>query len=144
MKTDKELPSDFDWVTARHRCSINQMLEALIVHARTNVETAKAINDQAVIEFSAFGDSFTIMRNWWGQKIGARVIVHGEQLEAQRFTANGNEPVLAAAITLNNAGQCRWLVNGEELDHWQLSRRVLEPILFPPPEVGPVGRRPRT
>jgi hypothetical protein len=33
-------------------------------------------------------------------------------------------------LTLDNNGQCKFVLDGEELDPWQLLKRVLEPLFF--------------
>lgn len=51
-----------------------------------------------------------------------------DRIEVSSLRVNGS---FVATLTLNDAGECRLSVEGEQLDRWQFLRRALEPLFFP-------------
>ena len=129
----KEQPSDFDWVTARAQCSALTMFELLKADVQKNVETMKAIvaarGQESSYRFHASGELLSVTRFWYGEEIGVKVSLYGEQFEvgSKGVGADG----FSATLTLDDSGECRFLVDGERLDRWQFLRRAFEPLFFP-------------
>jgi hypothetical protein len=123
-------PSDFDWVTARHQCSVAKMFEALHLEAKANVETMNRLAPERPWNFVDAGGGFSVSRRTeFGQR-GVRFTVNDQSAVV---VTGHNAPVnFTASITLNDDGECRFLVDGQELDRWQVLRRALEPLLFSP------------
>jgi hypothetical protein len=63
-----------------------------------------------------------------GKGVGRSVLftVRGERINIK--TESVSE--INATLTLNNDGDCRFKVNGQELQAWQLSRVALEDLFF--------------
>jgi hypothetical protein len=131
--TRPEKPSDFDWVTARAGCSALNMFELLKLEAAKNVEAIKAVtktngNEMPLSVFDN-GSSFAVTRRTFAGELGVRftlaqdeISVYGHRLDVS-FTAT---------LTLDDNGECRFLVDGTTLDRWQVLRRSLEPLFFTP------------
>jgi hypothetical protein len=47
-----------------------------------------------------------------------------------RVEGDGVHVVFFAGLTLNDDGECRLVVDEQQLDLWQVLRRALEPLLF--------------
>jgi hypothetical protein len=131
MDTPK-LPSDFDWVTARHACSVGGFFERLCVGARQNVNTRKALRvelaDTGPIEFTSSRGIFSVMRTVNQMApVGVRFVLDGQTI---RVEGSGVDVGFKGTLTLTDEGECRLRVNGEELDEWQVLRRGLETLFF--------------
>ena len=130
---ESRLPSDWDWVTERHACSVRKFFERLRVGAESNVKTRKALRlelvDRGPIEFVSAGDTFSVTRTMSpeGPYLTVRVILAGQKI---RFEVNGGDIAFEGALTLTDKGECRLNVNGADLDVWQVLKRALEPIFF--------------
>jgi hypothetical protein len=129
MTETRELPPDFDWVTARQNCSISKVFESLLAQAKKNVQTAQTVSDGRVrtpADFTAFDGGFSVFRNGI-QKTGVRFWCSEDAIYVEDHTG---KTIATAGLTLNDFGQCRLVVDGKELDQWQLLKRTLEPLLF--------------
>lgn len=127
------LPPDFDWVTARHACSVAAFFERLYAGAQHNVETRKLLrlelHDHGPIEFSSTHGVFSVLRMLDVLKPpvvvrfkleGPRIVVEGSGIDVQ----------FSGTVTLNDAGECRLEVGGSQLDEWQVLKRALEKLFF--------------
>jgi hypothetical protein len=124
----KQLPPDFDWVEARLACSALKVFELLALEAQKNVETFTRDPNAPRYEFVRVDGSFSISRRHGFQGVkGVRFTLLGEAIEIE---GHGFILALTATLTLNNDGECRLKVNGQELERWQVLRRALEPLLF--------------
>jgi hypothetical protein len=124
----KELPPDFDWVTARRDCSAAKVFELLSLQTIANVESMKTHTEGRVIqvfEYARIDGSFSVV-NRAGK--GVRFDLVGQEIHVE--TSSGDVQ-LSATLTLNDKGECRLLVGSEPLDRWQFLRRALEPLFFP-------------
>jgi hypothetical protein len=127
-----EKPSDFDWVTARMRCSTANVFEALHLTARQNVE-ARGAGTENPFSLVEAGGGFSVLRHAFAGKVGVRFSASAHEIAAESF-GGGLKVSLKARLTLNDDGDCRLLVDGEELQEWQFLKRALEPLLFGPTE----------
>ena len=125
-------PNDhnFDWVEARHNCSIRVEFEKL----RRDVEKAteqqqKLTRDDARFEFYDKDSGFFVVQCFRG---------HEDETGAVFTRKNGSIEVDAAAtkftvsLTLNDDGECRYRIDDgpQEYLRWQVIRRALQPIFF--------------
>jgi hypothetical protein len=104
------------------------MFESLKLGAINNVKTMTDGGQKAqivepyggtfsVVGFSARGDGHPTVRfTLTDDEI--EVLGHGVNV---KFTAR---------LTLNDDGECRFLIGSTELDLWQVLRRALEPLFF--------------
>lgn len=132
MTADTRKPDNFDWVTARRKCSAGEVFETLLAGARANVEAmATATDGQTVnlFKLSSLDGSFSVSRPRFSGLIGVRFYLADQEIIAEPFRLGG-AGVLTATLTLNDDGECRLLVEGVELQPWQFLKRALEPLLF--------------
>ena len=133
--TKPEKPSDFDWVTVRAGCSALNMFGLLKQEAEKNVEAMKAAPatkpqaSESPLRFFDNGTSFGVVRRRHIGEVGVRFSLYGDEIsvESLGFGLEGN---FTATLTLNDDGECRFLVGGKTLDRWQILRRALEPLFF--------------
>jgi hypothetical protein len=129
-------PRDFDWVTARHECSLAAVFAHLQDLATRNVETRNGTRRSEPVQFSvSAGDGyFVVIRD--GNLGQGSVTFRLRQSDIEIERAGQSSSV---TLTLNDEGHCKLLIEGvsENLDPWQVLRRALEPIFFP---VNPPGR----
>lgn len=125
--------NEVDWVTARFECTIDKLWERL---ARRLAEDVKVWNVKAdterrphvVIEDEHKAAGLLTIFSPAGA--GARRSVKIHRRSGDLFiTADDMEGVPLTPI-LNDKGECRLLQNNKELELWQASRLILEPLLF--------------
>jgi hypothetical protein len=130
---NEPLPSNWDWVTARHRCSAVKVFESLRVAAQENVETMNALRSESTgaWTFTSLENSFSIVRRLLEATIGVKFALDEETISVENYHQANNFEV---NLNLNDDGECRFFVKGETggLDRWQLLRRALEPAFFGP------------
>lgn len=128
-------PPDWDWVTERANCSIVVMFERLRDLARRDMDTR---NQQLRSNLFHFGEAeetnvreraFTVMNTVTTDRID---FGRGDDSIEMRRRRAGREtgPAVIATLTLTDQAGCKFVVDGKELDAWQVLKRVLEPVLF--------------
>jgi hypothetical protein len=128
------LPSDFDWVTARAKCSAIDMFETLRQLVQVDVERRNAQypegspKDRFKFKAPALGRSFTVYDAYYYDRRAADFTLEVETIRVQSVGGLG----MAATIALTDNGECRLMVGAEELEPWQFLRRALEPLFFRP------------
>ena len=129
----RDLPPDWDWVTARSQCSIEAYFERLHSGANKNVQTRKEmrieLQDVGPVDLSQrVPGIFSVMR---GLGLGAYAAVRF-RLDGDRIVVEGQgvDVKFEGRLTLTDAGECRLMVGAQELDEWQVLRRALEPLFF--------------
>ena len=120
MKPEK--PSDFDWVTARAGCSALHMFELLKAETAKNVNAIKAITKANGQEMSLKtfenGNLFGVIRPHRLGEIGVRFGLYKDEIRVESLGQVLNV-AFTATLTLNDEGECRFLVDGQTLDRWQ-------------------------
>ena len=125
------MSNDFDWVTARHNCSIVSVFKSLEVAAEENVRTRNSLksqNDHFRFTFQPQqSESFFVQR----QTSNSILYIVFNLRDSFISVCNKSGKELFRAIpTLNNDRECRLKVNGEELEIWQVLRKALESLFF--------------
>ena len=119
-----------DWVKARAACSIAVVFKELELGAREDVDSfhEAAPNDRTLaVVTSEKGNRFSVTRS------GDTQLSVDFALTGGRITAtDARRPKWSvnATLTLNDAGECRLLVDGKELEQWQFRRKALESLFF--------------
>ena len=127
------LPADFDWVTARHRCSVAVFFERLCIAAKRNVDTRKALreelHDRGTIDFTSGPGTYSVIRelDMTSSPVTVRFTIEGPRIVVEGTGINLH---FVGTVTLNDGGQCRLDVGGAELDEWQVLKRALEKLFF--------------
>ena len=133
-------PDQFQWVTAQAECTATVMFERLRAGVKQDVERRNALerlDDGSRFEFSEDGEVFDVARlegsRYTDPKtvalvrfelVGRRIHVHGEDVDVN-FTA---------ILTLDPAGQCRFVVGEAMYVEWEVRRMALEFLFFDEPE----------
>ena len=96
-----------------------------------NVESMRSLSKArgSEIPIAAFdnGQSFGVSRRTYVGEIGVIFTLRNEEI---RVSSKGVKVDFVATLTLSDDGECRLLVDGKELDRWQVLRRALEPLFF--------------
>ena len=133
-------PDQFEWVSAQAACTAESMFERLRVGVKHDVEQRNALvelDDGSRFEFSEDGETFDVARLEGSrftepkiaalvrfERAGRRINVHGEDVDVG-FTA---------VLTLDPAGQCRFVVGEALYAEWEIRRMALELLFFDDPE----------
>lgn len=123
---------DFAWVTARHACSPYEVYKQLQTGCEVDVAERNALRVTFEYGFKMSpsppgGNSFRVLR--LGQNYSSSVEFKWNEAGIS-VLADDSAVLLAATLTLNDDGECRLKVNGEELTQWQFRKRALEDLLF--------------
>lgn len=132
---------DFDWVTARVECSLPKEFERLrqIVKVGCSVRHASLRpSDAFTLEFrDSDNDEFSVVRSSVGTVDASSYRVRFALEETGILVADGwNRPqrCMVLTLTLNDEGQCRFMIDGEgEYLRWQVARRALYGLFFDGP-----------
>jgi len=122
---------EVDWVKAREACSTAEMFEKLKREVEKDVdERNKQLPAPADYAFKVVdkGDSLTVLRE--AQQASTSVVF---SLDGRHIVVKQRDRVLfSATVTLNDEGECRFKINGEEKQSWHLRKLALEDIFFLP------------
>ena len=126
---------EFDWVTARHQCSLRFEFEKLKRDLERSTKTRQELapaNRPADVGYTEDGDLCTLLRGPLPHAIGKTFEVtfafKGDHILVK--SNFGKEPS-KLTITLNDDGKCRFRINGNgEYQRWQVIRRFLEALFF--------------
>lgn len=127
-------PPDFDWVTTRQKCSLQQMFEELRLAIEKDVSTAEGfLKPGAGFEFKIAGtnDRFRVfIQSPYVATGGLAVAVTCSSSSIVIKDGETGIGKFEVGIGLNDEGDCRFIVDGKELDSWQVRRRILEDLFF--------------
>ena len=137
MAEKRDPGPDWDWVAERNKCSIAEQFEDLRKLAARDVATRNAqLNAK---RFSFFESEDIDVKRTAFVVIDATTGGSPDRVEFRRtdsaieFLARiRGKPEQAAHVrlTLTDHAGCKFVLGGEVLDLWQLSKRALEPLLF--------------
>jgi hypothetical protein len=122
------IPRELDWVKERAACSLARVFQDLHMGVQGDVRKMNEIRKE-----EAFGTRPTDRPNRF---IAFRMddlmrVVHfalEPTLIEIRDGVSGQS--FDVGITLNDEGQCKLRIGGDELEQWQVRRRVLEALFF--------------
>ena len=138
--TDRPHTHDFDWITARHKCSVADEFVRLRSLVEECIATRrKLLAPDALIDFrfTEGKDEFFVTRSpvsgVGGKTYTATFTLRADHIHVTSDWAGTNE-AWTLHVTLNDAGECRLVVNDQgEYLRWQVARRVLCGFLFDGP-----------
>lgn len=129
----KDRESTWDWVTARHACSLEAFFERLYLGTVKNVEVrlAQAQADRQrlpLVVQQVDSTLFSVTR----PLTAARSAAVRFKRSATEIRVEGMEVAVnvRGTVTMNDDGHCRLLVDGQELDEWQVLKRAFESLFF--------------
>ncbi len=132
----EKVPADFDWVTARAKCSAFDMFVRLRELAQRDATRRNVCPEPTTpSDRFRFHDSedrtrfaFSIWDRAGTTRRGTDFLLDGDVIRIQPTEGEAFE----ATVTLTDEGDCKLLVGNEVRDLWQVLRRALEPLLFRP------------
>ena len=131
---------NFDWVTARAKCSASEVYSDFALQIKHDIETRNTVlsgkERKHEINFFFQGGyehtSLIVAAQKGGQLLGERRLAHvvftkiPEGIAAEY--SDGKK--LTGLLTLSQEGECRLKVDGTEYTFWQFRKLALEPIFF--------------
>jgi hypothetical protein len=133
-------PDQFEWVSAQAECTAALMFERLRIGVKQDVERRNALvgfDDGSRFEFSEDGEAFDVARLEGSRFTEPRisVLVRFERA-GRRINVRGEDVGVdfTAILTLDAAGQCRFVVGEALYAEWEVRRMALEPLFFDEPE----------
>jgi E3 ubiquitin-protein ligase DOA10 len=130
------MASNFDWVRERANCSLGKVFKELELGAQGDIDTINSQrnpDDQIKFSLSKSSGRFAVVRETTSFPLESVDF----SLADDEIIVNGSGVNFTATLTLNNKGQCRLKVNGEELEQWQVRRMALEELFFGSPKRKP-------
>ena len=122
-----------DWVTTRSECLGSAVFERLQRSVETDVQTRNKLpKGQYAFRTTsprntADSQSFSVERD--GRGVQARITFEFKN-HAIRVLSDDGKCALVVTPTLNDAGEFRFLVDGKELQEWQVRYRALDALFF--------------
>ena len=128
---------DFNWVKARHECSLCSEFERLWCNVESSTkERSAAIPKDSPTRISCHSANgiLQVSRHPTGDAVGKSHCVLF-RLEEDHISVTGatHQNPLRLTLTLNGEGECRFKINGKgEYRRWQVTRKALESLFFDP------------
>jgi hypothetical protein len=128
----KRQPNNFDWVTVRHECSIRSMYEALKADILSDIEIANGkIKSSVPGKFDSVERANSLRVFFNSIYLDGPSIVFGfSNTEIKILDGATGKDMFSLTIGLNDEGECRFILDGKELDSWQVRRKALEGLFF--------------
>jgi len=122
--------SDLDWVTARHQCSLDSIFNQLATQVQADVETRKALSSGTPLRCDVENHVISVILEGIP---GMADSVHFCKTESGIEVWDKNRKhMFVGTPTLNDEGECRLKVKGEEKELWQFRKMALEDLFFTP------------
>ena len=136
MVDQRRKPDNFDWVTARYSATPPGMLDLLRRLAEANVETRNQLlaaprkfavgHEDDRLFYVAFQDAT------WPSQTSATFMRRDRDIEVRIATPGATDVDLVLVPALTDAGDVVCVLDGVELAPWQVLRRALDGMFFPP------------
>jgi len=132
--------AEFNWVTARNACSVVAMFIQLKDEVLADLNCAKELfkGSGRSFDFKAGRDKFTVFEGIGPLRTVAFSLNDTRTaILVEHDNGDGSQDeAIHVTLTLNKERQCRFMVKGEELESWQLRKKVLERLFFTVPVAG--------
>ena len=124
------MPSDdFDWVTARHQCSMNVIFERFCHDVQKDVQVWERVSEhQGTVVCDRQVDFLAVATNGRPDAPKVTCWLRDQAIDISR---NGDASSFTVTLTLNRDRQCRFVVNGAEREGWEIRQMALDPLFFP-------------
>ena len=129
---------EFDWITARDRCSLPKEFHHLMEFVDENCKARKRCTpDHHPYDYEFLkkdSDNFFVRRT----EIPDGLCVVEFSLKNDKILVGGSDSdppwKVKLTLTLNDSGSCRFKINGHgEYMRWQVAMRALSPLFFDEP-----------
>ena len=127
---------DFDWVTARNKCSVRKVFETL----KLQVENDIRIRNESLQsdQTRRYGYSYGIATAVGGFTVFLEGVVGTRHTVIFSITQKGSilvstdegDAVIEGTPTICDDGKCRLKVNGQERELWHVRKMALEDLFF--------------
>ncbi len=122
-------PDDFDWVTARHQCSMNVIFERFCHDVQKDVQVWERVSaHQGTVVCDRQVDFLAVVTNGRPDAPKVTCWLRDQAIDISR---NGDASSFTVTLTLNRDRQCRFVVDGAEREGWEIRQMALEPLFFP-------------
>src|SRR5579862_7227418 len=108
--------AEVNWVVALAQCSLTPVFIRLKAGAEADVRTRMDLRQGDPVTFGVadHGEMFAVYRD--DNSGRTRKVTFTRNLHDITVVANDGTPEIKATLTLNNLGECRLFVGGEELE----------------------------
>jgi hypothetical protein len=122
-----------DWVARRHHCSVDLVFYKLRDQVDEDVASRNALREERREQTFVFSvekekHAFTVIRRNASGMHGVRFVLIAPIIRVADLESD--KPMFDATLTLDAAGECKLLVDGEELDFWRFRFKALEGLFF--------------
>ncbi|HEU4893785.1 MAG TPA: hypothetical protein VFT47_19660 [Vicinamibacterales bacterium] len=138
--TPEDTSDQFEWVSAKAKCTAAVMFERLRAGVKQDVERRNALlrlDDGYRFEFSEEGEAFDVARLEGSRVVRANVaaLVRFERAGPRIHVRSEDVDVdFTAILTLDPAGHCRFVVGEALYTDWEVRRMALELLFFDEPD----------
>jgi len=123
-------PDDFDWVSARAECSLKRVFAKLSLDVQGDVaireEFSRKTLDGRTFRWQEAARGFLVSRTVRQDDKHVTFVLGDDAIEVSGHGVGS----FSASLTLNCEGKCRFSVNGQEVESWQLRRMALDALFF--------------
>jgi hypothetical protein len=136
-----EIPETFDWVPARAKCSAAEMFALLVMRIESDVTVRQDQLKNTNYVFSVkkiAADSVVVARQYIergvsfrGRNVMFKRTPMGMAVDALVVDQETSpRPMFTASVSLGPEGRCRYVVDGQPLELWQVSQKALDGLFF--------------
>jgi hypothetical protein len=127
------MPEDLDWVERRSLCALPDIFNRLRIQIENDVNKRTALSSKDNYQFRFVGEENVVSVCGYYKNVPMNCIpAVNFRLEDKhiRISSTDNKIDFEATLTLNDFGDCKLCVNGEERELWQVRRQALEHLFF--------------
>ena len=127
------VPAVVDWVRLQPACLIKGAFDSLRAGVEADIKSYNAMLNlqlsQEIKLSSELSTIFIVVRKTFSSahvefaRRGSSVEIRQEEVENPTF--------FSVTPIFSNFGRCRWKLNDDELEQWQVRKMALEKLLFP-------------
>src|SRR5271170_7930936 len=120
----------FDWITARSACSLPKVFSTLRSQIEQDVKTRNSLRpNNAPYEFSVGEDTSEITVRLAAKELN-RSVTFSLADHASLVRDDQGSRMFEVTLSFDVSGKCRFKINGEEREFWQVRRMALEDLMF--------------
>jgi len=137
-----QLDPNFDWVSARAKCSPDSVIEILKQQIESDVEKRNTLLSATELQYDikfvmAIGSgAFRVSRTRMGEMLEYATFSRANDGVKVIYSSAMNISPIETRLTLSDDQECKLRAGERELSFWQFRKLSLEPILFSPEMVG--------